>query len=186
MMEARRPGHPATGRGGKLEALRAEVTRRQARLEERLRSYVRARGFSSLHDWPFARRAFLECWAEAGFHRFWQVWNPGISFFVYRLYRRLRKTLGRNAATVVAFVANGLVHNAVACPFIGRWSWTLPVAFLFWGVTTVLFRRLDAPFRLRQWPWPANVVVNVGLVCLGMHLGMEFSAWWSDWTILQS
>ena len=35
------------------------------------------------------KRALITSWGEAGFHRFWQVWNPGVGYYLYRLYRWL-------------------------------------------------------------------------------------------------
>ncbi|MHC4521398.1 MAG: hypothetical protein ACYTAS_22630, partial [Planctomycetota bacterium] len=41
------------------------------------KAYVRMRGYGDhLNDGPFFVRSFLTCWAEPGFHRCWQVWNP--------------------------------------------------------------------------------------------------------------
>jgi hypothetical protein len=173
------PHRPKPNPPGSLSALRDAVRRFQTGFESRLRAYVKKRGFESLHDRAFFVRAFLTCWAEPGFHRFWRVWNPGISYFVHRLYVRLRPSLGRDEATVVAFVANGVVHTAVVAPLLGRWSWTLPVAFLFFGAFTVASRRLEGPLRQSAWPWPLNACVNVALVCLSMDLGFRFDAWWN-------
>lgn len=174
--DARHTG-PDSRMTGSRAGIRSTIRRHQADLEVGLRTYVEKRGYASLHDRPFFKRAFLLCWAEPGFHRFWRVWNPGISCFVFKLYCRLRGSFGRDPATVLAFVANGFVHNAVACPLMGRWSWTIPVAFLFFGASTVLSRRLEGFLRQESWPWPLNVLVNVGLVCLCMDLGFGFSAW---------
>jgi hypothetical protein len=168
---------PQRDGGERWPGIRARIKSYQTTFERNLNTYASKRGFSSLHDRPFVMRAFLKCWAAPGFHRYWRVWNPGISYFVYRLYLRLQRSMGRNPATVVAFTVSGFAHNAVACPFIGRWSWTLPVAFLFWGAFTVLFRRLEGFLRQDQWPWPANALVNVGLVCLCMDIGMDFNSW---------
>ena len=136
------------------------------------------RGFRTINDRAFAVRAFLLCWAEPGFHRFWRVWNPGISYFVHRLYLRLGGRIHRDRNTVLAFVANGLVHNLVVLPFFQRWwSWTIPVAFLAFGLLTVASRRLEGRLRQERWPWPLNVAVNVGLVCLCMNLGFRVEDW---------
>ena len=160
-----------------VSGLGATVKRCRTELEDALKAYVHMRGYSSLNDLEFFVRAFLECWAEPGFHRFWRVWNPGISFFVFNLYRRLRVSFERDSATILAFVANGFAHNAVACPLMGRWSWTLPVAFLSFGVFTVVSRRLEGLLSQDRWPWPLNAAGNVGLVCLSMDLGFRLNAW---------
>jgi len=130
------------------------------------------RGFNSeLNDWPFVRRSFIACWAEPGFHRFWRVWNPGISYFVYRIFVRLGGRKRRDRATVAAFLINGFLHNFVAFPFLWRWSWVLPIAFLFFGVITVLNRKAEPWLRQDRWPWLVNAVLNVGLVITGFDLG---------------
>jgi hypothetical protein len=132
------------------------------------------RGFKTeLNDWPFVRRSFIECWAEPGFHRFWRVWNPGISYFVYRLFVHLggRKHLDR--ATVATFVINGFIHNLVAFPFVWKWSWVIPAAFFFFGVVTVLNRRAEPWLRQSRWPWLVNALINVSLVIAGFDLGFR-------------
>lgn len=53
----------------------------------KFRRYLHRRGYRASTGWPFFRRAFLECWAERGFHRFWRAWNPGLGFLVFRPYR---------------------------------------------------------------------------------------------------
>jgi len=43
------------------------------------------RGYRTGYDGRFFRRAFLECWAEPGFHRFRRIWNPSLGFLVFEL-----------------------------------------------------------------------------------------------------
>lgn len=137
--------------------------------------YARMRGFTTeVNDWPYVRRSFLECWAEPGFHRFWQVWNPGISYFVYRLYLRLGGRRRWAVPTIGAFVLNGIIHTLIAAPLSGRW-WvrTLVVAFGCFGILTVLSRYLAPFLQQERWPWPLNAVVNAGLVAISMDLGFR-------------
>lgn len=153
----------------------------KARIRRRFRAYVadyaryaRLRGFTTeVNDWPYVRRSFLECWAEPGFHRFWQVWNPGIAYFAYRIFLRLGGRRRWVWPTIGAFVMNGLIHTMVVVPFVGRWSWTIIVAFLCFGVMTVASRRLARRLRQDRWPWPVNAAVNVALVIAGMDLGFR-------------
>lgn len=141
------------------------------------RHYLRRRGFGNhLHDQSFVIRGFLACWATPGFHRFWQVWNPGIGYLTFRLYLALGGQKHRHAATVATFAVNGLVHTVVACPFFRRWSWTLIVTFLLFGIMTVLSRGLQPVLRQERWPAIANLAVNVGLVILSFDLGFRVNA----------
>jgi len=157
---------------------RSVMRRWQADFEASFRTYAARRGFSSINDRPFAVRAFLLAWAEPGFHRFWKVWNPGISYFPYHLYVRLGGRDRWVLATMVAFLANGMVHNALVLPFFRLWwSWTIPVAFFCFGAFTVLSRLLERQMAQERWPTLLNIVVNVGLVCLGMDLGFKVDRW---------
>ena len=86
---------------------------------ERYASYARMRGFGSeLNDWAYHRRGFIECWAQPGFHRFWQVWNPGISYFVYRLFIRLG---GRRRLEI------GDDLGFDSSPYLQQQRWPMPV-----------------------------------------------------------
>jgi hypothetical protein len=150
----------------------------QARFERSFRAYAARRGFATVNDGPFALRAFVLAWAEPGFHRFWRVWNPGISYFPYRVYLLLGGKDRWVLATLGAFVANGLAHNLLVLPFFRLWwSWTIPVAFLCFGILTVVSRLLGPWLAQERWPTLINVAVNVGLVCLSMNLGFRVDAW---------
>lgn len=134
--------------------------------------YLHRRGYRSSTGWPFARRAFLECWAQPGFHRFWRVWNPGLGFLVFRLYRAVGGNRGGPSTKVVAFLASGIAHNLLVLPFLG-WSFTLPVAFSCFGVLVALGPRLSRILRQHRWPWPVNVLVNVGHVLACFTMGFR-------------
>ena len=135
--------------------------------------FARMRGFRTFNDWPYHRRGFLECWAAPGFHEFWRMWNPGIAYFVYRLYLRLGGRRHWVAPTIAAFGVCGLVHTLVVAPFLGRWSFSVIVAFLCFGVLTVVSRSLKRLLRQRRWPAWVNVLVNVGLVIGSFDLGFR-------------
>jgi len=123
-------------------------------------------------------RAFVLAWTEPGFHRFWRVWNPGISFFPYQVYLRLGGRRRWVLATLGAFLANGLAHNVIVLPFFRLWwSWTIPVAFLCFGVFTVISRASAGFLAQERWPIVLNTAVNIGLVCLSMNLGFRVEAW---------
>ena len=134
-------------------SLQVRVRRGYRRYVRGYRQYLRRRGYGdNLHDQHFFVRGFLACWAEPGFHRFWQVWNPGIGYLTFRLYFALGGRKHREGATVATFAVNGLVHTIVACPFFHRWSWTLIVAFLLFGLLTILSRRLEPVLQQERWP----------------------------------
>lgn len=138
------------------------------------RSYARMRGFTSeLNDWPYHRRGFVECWAQPGFHRFWQVWNPGISYFVYRLFIRLGGRRQWIGPTISAFAICGLVHTVLVAPFLGRWSFSVITAFCLFGALTVLSRYASPYLKQERWPMILNVAVNVSLVAGGFDIGFR-------------
>jgi len=137
------------------------------------RRFARIRGFETFNDWPYHRRGFLECWAEPGFHRFWRVWNPGIGYFVFRLYVGLGGARHRVTATLSSFFACGLVHTLVVAPLLGRWSNTLLVTFTCFGILTLLSRSLADLLRQERWPAVVNILVNVGLVLGSFDLGFR-------------
>jgi len=140
------------------------------------RIYLHRRGYRTYNDGAFFRRAFLECWAEPGFHRFWRVWNPGLGFLVFRLYRALGGNRGGPLIKVVAFLASGVAHNLLVLPILG-WSFTLPVAFASAGVLVVLGPNLSRFLRQHRWPAPLNVAVNVALVVGCFSAGFRVDDW---------
>jgi hypothetical protein len=141
---------------------------------ESYRAYVKRRGYGDhLNDWPFFKRSFLTCWAEPGFHRFWRVWNPGIGYFVLRLYLALGGKRNRVMATLGAFEVCGIAHVLAVYPLLRRWSLVLPVAFLCFGILTLVSRGLEHVLSQDRWPTVANVVVNVGLVVASFDIGFR-------------
>ncbi len=132
------------------------------------------RGFTTeINDWPYVRRSFIECWAAPGFHRFWQVWNPGIAYFVYRLFIRLGGRRRWVVPTILSFVLCGFVHTLIAAPFAGHWVFSVITAFFCFGALTVLSRLAASVLRQERWPALVNVVVNVTLVCGSFDVGFR-------------
>lgn len=138
--------------------------------------YARMRGFRTFNDLPYHRRGFLECWAEPGFHRFWQVWNPGITYFVYRLFIRLGGLKRWTIPAFLSFVLCGVIHTVLVAPFMGRWSFSVIGAFTCFGALTVLSRKLSRLLRQERWPRIINVAVNVGLVIGSFDMGFRIDA----------
>lgn len=153
--------------------MRDDLKSRYRRYVERYERFARMRGFvTEINDWPYVRRSFIDCWAEPGFHRFWQVWNPGIAYFVHRLYLRLGGRRRWVVPTVLSFAICGAVHTAIVAPFLG-WAWSVVVAFVCFGVLTVISRLAVPVLRQERWPTLLNVVVNVALVIGSFDLGFR-------------
>lgn len=138
-------------------------------------AYAKLRGYKTFNDGPYHRRGFLECWAQPGFFRFWQVWNPGIAYFSYRCYLMLGGRKHWVIPTIGAFVINGFIHNLVMALFYQTWSWTLIVTFLCFGLLTVISRKLAGMLRQDRWPVPFNIMVNIGSVVLSFDIGFQLN-----------
>jgi hypothetical protein len=139
--------------------------------------FARMRGFRSFNDWPYHRRGFLECWAEPGFHRFWQVWNPGIAYFVHRLYLWVGGRKRWAVPTIMAFILCGIAHTLIVAPFLQQWSFSVIVAFTLFGVLTVLSRRLASMLRQDSWPKGVNLLLNAALIAGSFDAGFRVDAW---------
>jgi len=133
-------------------------------------AYARLRGYKSFNDWSYHRRGFVECWAEPGFHKFWQVWNPGIAYFVFRLYLRLGGNKNWKLATLLSFTINGIIHSIIFFIFSGQWSFVIPSLFLLFGILVITSKLLDNFLQQNKWPWIINSAINVGLVILSFDL----------------
>lgn len=142
----------------------------------RYKSYARLRGYKNLNDWPYHRRGFIECWAEPGFHKFWQVWNPGIAYFVFRLYLKLGGNKNWIIATLLSFEINGIIHSCVFYALTGLWSYVIPVLFLLFGILTVISKILENIIHQSRWPWIINSLINVGLVLFCYDLSFDINA----------
>jgi hypothetical protein len=138
--------------------------------------YLALRGFGNHdNDWIFVKRGFLACWWQPGFHRFWQMWNPGIGYFAYKVYLSCGGRNRRNIATMAAFLVNGLAHNLVFSLFLWRWDFPLPFTFASFGILTIIFRLLDEHIDMTRWPSVFHLAVNVGLVILSFDFGFRMN-----------
>jgi hypothetical protein len=150
------------------------ISEKYRRYVDSYSAYAKLRGYGDhLNDGPFFWRSFVSCWAEPGFHRFWRVWNPGISYFVFRLYLALGGKQNRVLATLGAFEICGIVHVLILHLLLGRWSLVLPITFLCFGMLTLVSRALEHVLRQERWPAVANVAVNIGLVIVSYDLGFR-------------
>ena len=126
----------------------------------------------------YLTRGVLLCWFEAGFHRFWQRWNPPIGFLAYQLYAALRKAhLLKMPATILSFVAIGLAHDIIGILIIGRFTLKATMVFLCFGCLTVLSRLLQSILRQSFWPSIANALVNAFLVYTSFRFGDTLSSY---------
>lgn len=147
---------------------------------KKFRQYLHRRRYTSVNDWPFFRRAFLECWTEAGFHRFWRIWNPALGFLVFQLYRRIGGVRGGAATKILAFIASGFAHGLLVLPFLG-WSWTILVTFACFGFLVALGPTLSRFLRQDRWMRPMNVVMNATLVAACFSVGFRVNAMICRW-----
>jgi hypothetical protein len=136
------------------------------------KKFAKMRGFKTFNDLPYHRRGFLECWAQPGFHRFWQVWNPGIAYFVYHIYIRLGGLKKWTIPTFLSFVLCGIIHTIIVFPFLG-WSFSVIGAFTCFGVLTVISRKISPILRQEKWPQIINIIINTGLVIISFDIGFR-------------
>ncbi len=140
-------------------------------------AYARMRGFQTFNDAPYHVRGFITCWAEPGFHRFWQVWNPGIAFFVYRIYLFFGGNKHWIVATILAFEINGFIHSFLFYLISGgQWSYTIPVLFFLFALLTILSKVLENVLKQYNWPSIFNIAINVFLVIIGFNLSFKINS----------
>jgi len=138
-------------------------------------AYARLRGFRSFNDWPYHRRGFTECWAAPGFHKFWEIWNPGIAYFVFRIYLKLGGKNNRFSVTALAFVINGIIHTLLFYIISGKYSYTIVILFLLFALITITNRELEHVLQQNKWPRYINGVINITLVCGSFDLSFKFN-----------
>lgn len=138
-------------------------------------NYAKLRGFKSFNDYRYHRRGFIECWAQPGFHKFWQVWNPGIAYFVFKLYLKLGGKKNWQIAMVLSFFINGLIHSVIFFAVSGQWSFVIPSLFLLFGFLTVASKLMENILHQDKWPWILNTAINIGLVLYSFDLCFKFN-----------
>ena len=142
------------------------------RFEAGYKKFAKMRGFKTFNDLPYHWRGFIQCWAEPGFHRFWQIWNPGIAYFVYRLFIRLGGSKKWIIPTFLSFLFCGIIHTVIVFPFLG-WSFSVIGAFACFGVLTIFSRKISSLLRQEKWPVIVNVAINIGLVVGSFDIGFR-------------
>jgi len=140
------------------------------------KQYLKMRGFGNhVNDWVFVKRGFLEPWLQPGFHRFWQIWNPGIGYFAYRVYLMFGGKQKQITATFAAFLVNGLVHNLILSLILWRWDFPLPFTFTLFGILSLLSKWLDRNVNMEHWPRVCHLAINVSLVILSFDFGFRMN-----------
>jgi hypothetical protein len=132
------------------------------------REYLRVRGFESLSPLDAVHRMLVECWFEAGFHRFWRLWSPLAGFALFRLYLLLGGRQRRVRAVFASFAVSGLAFHDVPLMIIfGEPIVVCTIAWLFYAGATLVSSRVSLSLPLPVWP-----VVNFALVATGLWLGV--------------
>lgn len=145
---------------------------KKADFEVGYKKFAKMRGFNTFNDLSYHRRGFIECWAEPGFHRFWQVWNPGIAYFVYRLFLGLGGSKRWLIPAFLSFLFCGIIHTVIVFPFLG-WSFSVIGAFICFAVLTIVSRKMSRLLHQEKWPAIANIVINIGLVVGSFDIGFR-------------
>lgn len=139
-------------------------------------AFARLRGFKSFNDWSYHRRGFIECWAAPGFHKFWEIWNPGIAYFVFRLYLKFGGNNNRIIAMILAFFINGIIHTLVFYAISRKYSFTIIILFLLFALITITSKELEHLMRQYKWPWYLNSTINILLVAGSFNLSFRLNS----------
>lgn len=119
------------------------------------------------------KRALIESWGEPGFHRFWQVWNPGIGHLFYRLYVFLVGKRFRILSTLLVFVVCGIAHDAVVSALFLHPYLVFTGVFSLFGVCTIASRALEPILRQEKWPCLINAALNLMLLGVSIFLAVQ-------------
>lgn len=135
--------------------------------------YLRLRGFDPAAGWrAFVSRMLFASWAQPGFRRFWQVWNPFCGFFLFRFYLALGGRRARPAATLAVFACSGfVVHDLIAIALFRRFVLGFTTAFFLYAVFALVSARLEEEGRSRTRPPAVRALSNAALVALGLLAG---------------
>jgi hypothetical protein len=149
----------------------------QKRFDRSYNRYLLLRGYDpSSSKLLILKRALVDSWAEPGFHKFWRVWNPGIGHLLYSLYRFLGGNRNRVLATMLVFATCGLFHDVLVMLIFRRPFFAFSMAFILFGVLSVLNRAAEPFLRQGSWPRTLNVLCNAAClsasICLAVPLQM--------------
>jgi hypothetical protein len=142
--------------------------------------YLQYRGFETpvISPWPFLKRGFIDAWFEPGFHRFWRVWNPPFSYVTYVIYRFLGGKRSMLLSTLLTFMLCGfLLHDIFGLVFEQVIGFRNTLVFLFFGLFTLLSRRLEGPMGQGGWPRFCNLLLNAALIWTSFVAGTSVNEW---------
>jgi hypothetical protein len=123
------------------------------------------------------KRALVDSWAESGFHRFWQVWNPGIGHLLYRFYRLLGGSRRRLVATMAVFLLCGFLHDLAVMLIFRRPFMAFSAAFILFAVLASLNRALELRLGQEGWPRILNAISNIGCLAVSIFIAVQLQKW---------
>ena len=119
------------------------------------------------------KRALIDSWFEAGFHRFWQVWNPGIGYLLYSLYRRLGGNQHRLVASMIVFTLSGFLHDLAVMLIFRRQFVAFTAAFILFGALALLNRTTEPCLRQDRLPRWVNAIWNLGNLAASIVVAVQ-------------
>ena len=141
---------------------------------ESYEQYLVLRGYDpSANKLLILKRALIDSWAEPGFHRFWQVWNPGIGHLLFRLYLLLGGNRLQLIATMLVFALCGLMHDVLVMVMFRRPFVAFTVAFSLFGLFAVANRAVENRLHQERWPGLLNLTANVSLLAASIYSAVQ-------------
>jgi hypothetical protein len=119
------------------------------------------------------KRALIDSWGEPGFHRFWQVWNPGIGHLLYRFYRLLGGNRNRLIATMLVFMLCGILHDMMVMLIFRRPFVAFTTAFILFGILALINRAIEPILDQEKWPKWLNTISNVSCLAVSIFLAVQ-------------
>jgi hypothetical protein len=119
------------------------------------------------------KRALIDSWGEPGFHRFWQVWNPGVGYLLYRCYRWLGGYHHRLVATMAVFTLCGFLHDLMVMLIFRRPFMAFTAAFILFGGLALINRAVEPFLGQDRWPRWLNGIGNVGCLAVSIYTAVQ-------------
>lgn len=142
--------------------------------ERSYKQYLAIRGYDpSSSRLLVLRRGLIDCWGEAGFHRFWRVWNPGVGHVLFKLYLFLGGSRNRVVATFFVFAVCGAIHDLVVMLIFHRPFFAFTAAFFSSGLLSLANRLLEPILHQDRWPSPLNALSNVTCLAASVHFAVQ-------------
>lgn len=146
----------------------------QDRFNKSYNQYLVLRGYDpSLSKLIILKRALIDSWGEPGFHRFWQVWNPGMGHLLYRLYLLLGGNRARSLTTMLVFLLCGFLHDVAVMLMFQRPFIAFTTTFFFCGVLTLASRSLESILPQERWSRIWNALINISCLALSISAAVQ-------------